>query len=250
LRDRGRDAAKILEFDVGVPSGLEAHLGVSHVAEFGLGWYSGRRWGLRDGGFVTLDEDRAEFGVPILYLHEVQQYAVAGSMPGRGGEQPLQTDYSRFPLQWFSGQLLDRDPLDLHIGATAVFVSGGFSFRTLALGDFLLGWFGVDFRRDDLAGVSQEDLLADLTSPDALARRRAVELLQVTTGMSWPEYRTPPKRDLFPREEREVMARIEEEVRGRASSPSAAHAVAPGISPAHLREDLPAPVEASPTKCP
>ena len=136
LRDRGRDAARILEFDVGVPSGLEGHIGVSHILETGVGWYSGRRWGLRSGGFVTIDEERSEFGIPILYLQQVQQYAIGGSMPGRAAAHPLDPDYSRYPLQWFSGQLIDRDPLDLHFGGNALFVGFGISLRPIHFADF------------------------------------------------------------------------------------------------------------------
>jgi hypothetical protein len=184
----------------------------------------------------------------VFYLQEVIQVVNSGSMVGRARVRPLDAGYERFPMQWFTGQLIDRDPLDIHIGGNAAYIGFHFSIRTLALADFLGGFFGVDFRRNDLAGVKTEELLLDLHSPDALERRRAVELLQDLTGKTWHAYQTPTRRDLLPREERHVLNVIEEEVRGGEADPAAVHVPMEGASVSSVMDWMPGPVEVGPSK--
>lgn len=248
VRDRARDFAKIAEVEGGIATGFNVHGGLSHVLEFGAGWYAGRLWGLREGAFVDLNEERTEFGIPLLYLHEVNQRVNGGSMVGRARVRPLDAGYERYPLQWFSGQLVDRDPLDFHFGGNVVFLGVHLSLRFYAMADFLAGIFTVDLRGNDLAGVTTDDLLLDLHSPDALERRRAVELLQDLTGKRWPEYQTPTRRDLFNREERDAVETIDRDVRGGAADPAAVQRAMEPVSVTTVLEYVPPPVEAAPAR--
>jgi len=252
LKDRGRDLARVVEVDGGVGTGFNAHLGFSHVAEAGLGWYSGTRWGLREGAFVRVEEERAEFGIPFVYLHEVRQHVVGGAMAGRDTARMLAPGYERFPLQWFTGQLTDREPLDFHVGGNFALIGAGLSIRPLAILDFLGGFVGIDFRRNDLGRREVSDLLPDLRSADALVRRSAVVRLELLTGKRWPQYHTPPRRDLFTPEERRVLAEIEAELVGLVDgqSRSAAHVVATSLEPPPAVHRLPAPTEAEPASRP
>lgn len=250
LRDRVRDAARVVELDGGLTTGGSFHVGASHVVEAGFGWYSGTRWGLREGSFVEVDEERAEFGVPLLYLHEVTQQVESGSMPGRSRAGPLDRGYERFPFQWWTKQLVDRDPLDLHLGANAVYVGFNVSLRPYALLDFVAGWFGADLRDNDVRGREAADFADDLHSTDALVRRRAVARIQEITGRRWPSYRTPPRRNLFPVEERAALLEIEDDVRPVTSSRarSAAHAAAPQWLAPSPSDGLPPPQAAEPAE--
>lgn len=223
LADRGRDAARIVEADGGLTMGGGFHVGAAYVAEAGFGWYSGMRWGLREGSFVAVDEERAEFGVPIVYLHQVSQRVESGTMPGRATVGILDKGYERFPLQWFTGQLTDRDPMDLHIGLNVAYVGFNVMVRPYAFLDFVSGWFGFDLRDNDVGEHKAEDFLDDLKSPDALVRRSAVERIQIITGRNWPDYQTPPKRELFGIEEKRALREIDDDV--RPSGPERSRAV-------------------------
>ncbi|HKD99512.1 MAG TPA: hypothetical protein VKE69_00765 [Planctomycetota bacterium] len=248
LGDRARDAARVLEFDVGYGSGTQLHVGASHVVEAGLGWYSGRRFGLRDGGFVTLDEERGEFGFPILYLHEVGQTAIGGSMPGRARAGPLDSGYERLPLQWFTGELTDRDPLDLHLGVTVVAAGFNVSVRPWAFVDFVAGLVGLDLRNNDRKGRAATEFAGDLRSPDALERRQAVARIQEITGLRWPSYRTPPKRDAFSDDERAALAQIERDLglNSQSDAASAPQPTAERVLPPS--DEAPVPVASQPSE--
>lgn len=221
LRDRGRDAARMIDFDAGISTGLQGHAGFSGVFELGFGYYNGRRHGLREGAFSSFDEERAEFGVPVFYLHEVSQHTVAGPLVGRTVARPLDAGYERYPLQWFSGQLTDRDPLDFNVSVNLAFVGGSLSIRPFAIIDFALGFVGIDLRHNDLKDLHVADLMGDLHSADALTRRRAVEMIQALTGRRFYSYQSSPKRDVFSSAERAAVIEIESELGSTGRSPSA-----------------------------
>ncbi|MFN0208020.1 MAG: hypothetical protein ACKVS6_17075 [Planctomycetota bacterium] len=248
LKDRGRDAARIIEFDAGLTTGFQLHAGFSHVAEAGLGYYSGNRYGLREGGFVNVDEERSEFGVPIFYLHEVSQRNAGGAMPGRFIARPLEAGHERYPLQWFTGQITDREPFDLNFSANLAFIGASFTIRPIYLFDFAAGLVGVDLKRNDVSKAAAPDLVADLKSNDANVRRRAVVLLQQILGKRWPEYQSSPKREVFPGQERATIQQIEEDARRAMGSASAPRPAAVTTVPPKARDASFKPVDLEPAR--
>lgn len=249
LRDRGRDAARMIEFDAGTTTGLQVHAGFSHLLEAGAGYYEGKRYGLREGDFIIVEEARAEFGLPIFYLHEVDQHTLSGAMPARSVARPLDAGYIRYPLQWFSPQITDREVADFNISLNFIFVGASLTIKPVAIVDFFFGIVGTDLRRDDLSKYTVADLLPQLHSADPLERRRAVQLLERLTGRRFEQYRTSPSREVFTNSERAAILQIEQELSGGAKSPSAPRTLANAVS-ASARDAMPEPVEATPASRP
>lgn len=246
MRDRGRDLSRVVEFDGGLTAGLQAHAGFSHFVEAGLGYYSGDRYGLREGGFVHINEERAEFGVPIFYLHEVRQRSIGGGMPGRATSLPLEPGYERYPLQFFSGQLTDREPFDFNVSGNLGFVGFSLTLRPAHLLDFAFGLFGADLKNNDLSRQTVSGLVGELKSSDALARRRAVDLLQQMTGKRWPEYQTSPKADVFSQNERDAIDRIQTDIEQTVLLPSAPRAQSHTSAAPAVRDASARPLEMQP----
>lgn len=250
LRDRGRDAARMVEVDGGLTPGFQFHAGFSHLIEAGAGYYEGKRHGLRDGGFVSVEESRAEFGIPVVYLHEVDQHVTAGSMVARSVARPLDAGYIRYPLQWFTPQITDREPGDLNISLNVIFVGGSFTIKPVAIVDFVFGCFGADIRRNDLSKYTISDLAPEMRSADPLERSRAVRMIQELSGRTFEYYRTSPSAEVFTNVERAAIVQIERELNGGAQSPSAPRPTAVTISAPGARDRQPDPVESAPASRP
>ncbi|MBI3820588.1 MAG: hypothetical protein HY286_18000 [Planctomycetes bacterium] len=250
LRDRGRDLARVVEFDGGVSTGFQAHAGFSHLLEFGAGYYSGARHGFRDGGFVSVEESRGEFGIPFLYLHEVDQHVASGALAGASVARPLDAGFVRYPLQWFSPQITDREVADFNVSVNFVFIGASFTIKPVAIVDFVFGCVGTDLRRNDLSKYTVDDLVPELHSSDALERKRAAQLIQEITGRRFPEYRVSPSREVFGAEERAAIQQIEETVRVRLGSPSSPRITATAYAAPAARDAMPVPIESTPASRP
>jgi len=205
LGDRLRDLAQVIEIDGSLGTGVRAQVGVSGVAQLGVGWSRATAAGLRDGDLGSWREDRSELGLGPFYLHEVEiegsSDALVGHRTARFGEE----GFTSLPVEYWGGVWADRLPGDVCIGGHVFFVGGSARFRLLELLDFLAGLVGADPRGDDLAGRSIPDLLAALRSADARERRNADRALRILTGRGSP-YRTYSDPDVWTEEQEEAVA--------------------------------------------
>ena len=204
LGDRARDFAQIFDADVSVGTGIRAYAGVSHVAQFGLGWTKGTHAGLRDGTPASWQEERSELGLGPFFLDEVDLSGGSALLVGHRTARFGETGYVEHPLEISSATATDRRPLDVGVGFHLLFFGASVEFRAAEFLDFLGGLVGLDPSADDLSGRTLPDLLVDLESADPIRRRNADRALRLLSGRDSP-YRTYSAPDVVTAEQREAV---------------------------------------------
>jgi hypothetical protein len=211
LADRARDFAQCLEFDGSLGTGFRAQVGLSGLAQLGVGWSETATAGLRDGALGSWREDRTELGFGPLYLHEVDLEGASDAIVGHRTAAFGEPGFSSLPIEYWGGVWADRLPGDLAGGAHVFFVGASVRLRLVEVYDFLVGLVGVDPRGDDLRGRTKEELVSALRSSDPRTRRNADRLLRMLTGRGSP-YRTYSDPDVVTAEQTEAVAAWEEVV--------------------------------------
>ncbi len=180
VADRGLDLAQVANLSLGLSEGVDLSVRVTKVAQAGVGSYRGLFWfGLKDGLFDAWEEERSEFGVGPLYIHEVFRDR---------GARLLAIRYPLFADPGFREYALDVTHLSdrgwFGVGATVNFIFLGLdvSFELAELADFFAGLGGSDLLDDDVHTPSPEALCYRLSGEDARVRAAAARALRLRYG--------------------------------------------------------------------
>jgi hypothetical protein len=177
-RDRLKDASEIVEFGVGISRGLCVNARATKVLQAGAGGYSGMWGGLREGVFCSWIEERAEFGVSPLYLHEV--FRKSDTLVDIRHPLLLSPGYGEF-LNDFR-LITDRGFFEIGLTVNAIFIGIDAAVEPAEAVDFLVGIFGWDLLGDDAFSVPVERLITRLQSRNAWTRFAAARALRRVTG--------------------------------------------------------------------
>ena len=243
VKDRGLDLAQSLDVAVGASEGLGFNLRVTKLAQLGIGGYRGLYWvGLKDGLFDVWQEERSEFGIGPLYVHEVFRGDGARLVDIR---YPLFGDPGFREHAFDPTHLSDRGWFD--IGATFNPVLFGFdlAFSPVEFIDFLGGLATFDMLEDDVYVPTEAELSRRLAGGDARTRAAAARALRLRTGerhgyVIWSAQESMPRSQITAiRRWRERLGTL---------VPPAPHATgATGATEIpEASEPIPAPPEASP----
>lgn len=180
VKDRGLDLAQTVDVSVGVSEGLEFNLRATKFVQLGFGGYRGLYWaGVKDGLLDVWQEERSEFGVGPLYVHEVF----------RGdGDRLLDIRYPLFGDPGFREiahdltHVSDRGLLDVGFTLNPVLFGVDLAVSPVELGDFLAGVARFDPLRDDVHSPSERELVRRLSGDDARVRAAAARALRLRTG--------------------------------------------------------------------
>lgn len=180
VKDRGLDLAQTVDVAVGLSEGLEFNLRATKLLQLGVGGYRGLYWvGVKDGLFDVWQEERSEFGVGPLYVHEVF----------RGdGTRLLDIRYPLFGDPGFREyandltHVSDRGWLDFGVTLNPVLFGVDLAISPVELVDFFAGVANYDPLQDDVFVPSERELARRLSGEDACVRAAAVRALRLRTG--------------------------------------------------------------------
>lgn len=180
VADRGLDLAQVANLSLGLSEGVDLSVRVTKVVQAGVGSYRGLFWvGLKDGLLDVWQEERSEFGLGPLYIHEVFRDR---------GARLLAIRYPLFADPGFREYSLDVTHLSdrgwFGAGATANFIFLGVdaSLELAELLDFLTGFAAYDLLHDDVHGPSPEELCFRLSGENARVRAAAARALRLRFG--------------------------------------------------------------------
>ncbi|MFG0320516.1 MAG: hypothetical protein ACF8XB_24810, partial [Planctomycetota bacterium JB042] len=180
VKDRGLDLAQTVDVAVGISEGLEFNLRATKFVQVGFGGYRGLYWaGLKDGLLDVWQEERSEFGVGPLYVHEVFR---------ADGARLLDIRYPLFGDPGFREHaadvthLSDRGTFDIGVTLNPVLFGVDVSISPVELVDFLAGIAQVDLLEDDVHVPAERDLVRRLSGEDARVRAAAARALRLRTG--------------------------------------------------------------------
>ena len=141
--DRAKDFVDVVGFDIYWGQGVVVHGQMTKLAQVGLGSFDGDILKCHRRACGVVEEMRSEGGLPFYYFTAYDRKIRLGN--------------TRFWSQDLSGigevHYNLKDPNDrgfYEFGATlGVMVGLGFDIDLLQTLDFMTGWFGIDFGRDD-----------------------------------------------------------------------------------------------------
>ena len=169
----GRAEPNILVYPIGAPSPgtkpfpgfipLYASVRCTKFFQVGSGAFSAKTYGMLGRARGVWEEKRGEWGISLLYYSRVQKKFISGN---EALAKLLETPASKREAFGAAEKLADVDLLQPHdrsllnIGFGVHIVTVGFDigFNPLEFFDFLFGWIGVDFKKDDLATLREEEM--------------------------------------------------------------------------------------------
>ncbi|MFO0981179.1 MAG: hypothetical protein U1E76_05405 [Planctomycetota bacterium] len=179
VKDRCKDLSEVIDVVGSVAQGVQFQAHATQLVQAGVGSTIGWKAGLKNGHLDCWLEERNEFGLSLLYDHELFRSKGSSLLDVR---HPLYGDpgyNSRFP-EW---QLLtDRDLLDVGIAVNIVYLGLDVNLRTYQIADFLTGIVGYDLLKDDCYAPALDELVARLRSDSARTRANAADALRRRTG--------------------------------------------------------------------
>jgi hypothetical protein len=183
MRDRGADAAQVLNLSVGWSEGLAANVRATKIAQVGFGSYRGIYWtGLKEGVFDVWQEQRSELGISLLYMHEVFRGDGATLLDI---QSPLYGDPGFREYAMDVTHDTDRGFFDVGLTGSLVVAGVDVAVRFGELADLVSGFFGVDLMTDDLYAPSDEELLRRMAGDDGRVRSNAAWALQRRHGQDF-----------------------------------------------------------------
>ncbi|RME03942.1 MAG: hypothetical protein D6805_04660 [Planctomycetota bacterium] len=190
----GRAEPNMFFYPIGMPAkGIKPYPGFlplygsirfTKFFQFGSGAFKGTTYGTLGRGVGVWKETRGEYGLFIFYFSQVEREFVSGNqaLKDKLTDPEKNKKHQDFGFETAAKKLSDVDALQprdrglLDIGFGAQIVTLGFdiNFNPIEFGDFLLGWIGIDYQKDDSATIraQKEKLLEEenSTSPPLEAR--------------------------------------------------------------------------------
>jgi len=174
FQDRWADLKEIADLTVTVGGGVNLGARVTEGLQVGAGSFEGDAYGWLEGRAVAVLEERSEFGLSILHVYEYRRLGNGLVLDVR---HPRFADsgYEEYPLSF--RQVSDRGPFDLGLSFHLVLLGANAAVHPDEILDFLLGWFGIDPRKDDAFLPDVEVIRQRARSLDARARANAFDAL-------------------------------------------------------------------------
>lgn len=244
-KDRAADALDVVDLSAGISEGFAVNVRATKLLQIGMGGYRGLAWaGLADGAFDVWQEERSEFGLGPLYVHEVFRWDTSRVLPIRF---PLYGDPGFREIPWDLEHLSDRGWFDVGATLNVVFLGLNAAVSPVEFVDWMVGFAGLDLLGDDAYARPPDELVRRLHGESASERAAAIRALRRRFGVSfgYPLYGAPREYPVWQRRaverwERFLEARTEE--RSGESSATAAPDESPSVSPVDPRspsEDTP-----------
>ncbi|MEM7167883.1 MAG: hypothetical protein AAF581_20695 [Planctomycetota bacterium] len=154
MKDRGNDFLDMggMQISAGAQLGFNAR--ASKLAQAGVGYATGdvAAWDGRT--LAVFEENRAEAGVSVLYGNGAERHVHRANESYVKWDKFDENNDVNFDLK----RDFDRGFWEIggHVGAG--FVGFGAHFDPMQMFDFLLGWFAIDFARDDARNDYRERL--------------------------------------------------------------------------------------------
>lgn len=210
-RDRAHDFSQVLEATATLGPGIAAEVRATEALQLGAGSFDGRSYGLMEGRFAAVREQRNELGISLLHTYDYRR----DGTDLLDVRQPHFGDpgFERHPLSWQGEH--DRQWADVGLGLHLAYVGLHATLRLRELWDALAGCVGFDPSGDDAFARPLEEVQRQALSLDATERRAAFDAL-LRRGGETHGYAIWTAVDVMPTAQKLAVDAVRHEIEGTA----------------------------------
>ncbi|MBM3334580.1 hypothetical protein FJY63_07950 [Candidatus Sumerlaeota bacterium] len=162
LGNRGNDFLDLFRFQWGAPRGvtaLGATVKATALAQAGVLYFEGKKVGMERRGIGIVRQKKVEAGISPLYFMTIREAGESGNQFLRTTTDWAKVDERRNVRNGFFWSDGTARPLSFGVEVEAPCFGGpDIHFYPCELGDFLMGWVGLDPRADDVSRTVYADL--------------------------------------------------------------------------------------------